>query len=121
MDQRGDPHRRHPGHQNDDTCNRSACDGPRDGNGHHEDRPDLFCFLRNLDQLGTFGQRLIPLVVLNGMPDLMGSDRNRRQGFAIEDRRCQADRFGDRIIVIADLRRFHDDVVEVESIEQVPG
>ncbi len=121
VDQRRDPHRRHPSHQHDDTRNRGACDCPRDRDGHHEHRPDLFRFLRNQHELCALRQWLVSKVVLNGVSDFVGGDCNRRQGFTIEDFRCQTNCFADRIIVIAYSRRLHDDVLKVESIEQVSG
>jgi hypothetical protein len=60
-------------------------------------------------------------VVLNSVPDLVGGDRNCREGFSIKDRGRQADRFADRIVVVARLSRFHFDMLQVKPIEQVPG
>lgn len=121
VDQRGDPHRGQSGHQDDDTRDWGARDSPRDRNPHHQDRPDLLRALCDPQELGALCQWLVAQMILNGVPDLVGGNRNRRERFAIEDCGRQADSFADRIVVVALLGRFDGDVLQVEPIEQVPG
>lgn len=45
-------------------------------------------------------------MVLNSMSDLVGGDRNRREGFPIEYRGRESDCFDDRVVVVARLGRF---------------
>ena len=67
----------------------------------------------------ALGERLIARLVLNGMPDLMGGNRDRREGFPIEFIGRQADRFGLRIVMVTLLGFIHLDMRHVEPIEQV--
>ena len=72
-------------------------------------------------QTGTFLVHIPYRGTALAMPDLMSGNRNCREGFPIEYRGRQADRFADRIVVVARLGRFHFDVLQVKPIEQMPG
>ena len=121
VDQRGDSHRRQSGHHNDDTCDRGSCECRRDWNAHHDDHSDLFRSLRDPHEPGALCERLVAHAVLHGMPDLVSCHGNGRERFATENIGRQADGFGYRIVVVAQLGRFDCDVLHVESIEQMPG
>lgn len=121
VDQCRNPHRCQSGDHDDDTCGGGTSDCCCDGDPHHEDRADLFSSLCDSHKLCTLCQRPVAQMVLNSMSDLVGGYRNRREGFPIEYRGCQADSFDSGVVVVSLFCWFDFDVLQVEPIEQVPG
>src|SRR6185295_3619851 len=70
-----DPHRRHPGNEDEYACRRGSSQRCCDRNAYHDHRPELFRPLRETHKPCALRERLIARMVLNRMPDFVGGNR----------------------------------------------